>query len=254
MNLGSVDTRTFRGPHPAEVARTVASSAATLLVKSGCAAHEARRHVTLEDGSILYVPGEGAPEWSLGSGESAGGHLVSAQLVDMTPLAVADRIRGHLGMVASVSLAPDHLAEVVEFLADGDDSALVLHLVPRSLMVERLHPGRRIGPIDVSLDDYRRSTPDPLQQVEGDWLIHLDLDHRDVVDALALVAGIRPEEGPARPVELTRHGVVLRCAKPARDVHLAFPQPLGCGCDLASALEQVLSSAFPNPPRLHCAD
>ncbi|MET0997776.1 MAG: DUF2470 domain-containing protein [Marmoricola sp.] len=247
---------------PAERARTLVATAVELRVGVLNMTHEVGRHAVGSDGSVLFL----APPDSPGAVFRVAPRL-PAQVVTMTSVDVAsvpqrDRIRGSLRLTGPMRPALEPLPVGVRaHLAgpdprDADLAGPVLRLQPTRVSLS-WHCEAEPGPdlLEVPVEDYRASMPDPLTEYETQWLPHLQLDHAELLRTLAdHVCGGLEDSVDVRPLALDRFGLVLRLYGPERhhDLRLAFSREVLCGCEIRDAFNDLLRRAAPSAPGFTC--
>lgn len=235
------DAASLSVPRRAEVARTTVAAASSLRIGTLALTAETVRHAVDEDGSLLVVPAAGTPEHGFGLSGGRTRLTVQAIATDVCPVPLPDRVRSTVVLVGAVEVVGDEepigtLGSML--LAQGRTWQPLLRVVPKRVALHERRLGACSAPLEVDLGAYREAVPDPLLELEGEWLAHLDEGHADALGALAAAAGA-PVPRP-RAVALNRHGLRLRCGD--RDVEVAFGRPVGCGCDLAEAFEELLDA------------
>lgn len=227
---------------PADRARTVLATAPTLQVGTVVTTDDVGRHAVLPDGSLLFVAPPDSPASVCRVAPRLPSPPVSTTAVDLSPVPQPDRVRGRVHVTGRLGLAPDDLpAGARRHLTGGDPHAgPVLQLVP-----ERVTLVSPDGGTEVALDAYRQAGIDPLVDHEARWLPHLHADHPALVRALAeQVVGRLAAEVRVVPLAVDRHGLTLRVHRHdgGHDVHLDWPEPIGCGCELRPAMAALVES------------
>lgn len=252
-------TRSTRpGLTPAERARTVVASAASLDIGVLNLQNPVERHAVDGDGSVLFLPPAGSPERHFAVTRRLATPRLTAVARDLAPVACADRVRATV-------LLTGHLSPFDPAEARGQLAALVRHLTghpdPGEWNAER-QPILRLRPevvqmlpgsVAVPAEEYAASAPDPLTGYETQWLPHLARDHAEVLIALATahdpsLESIALSPYAVTPYALDRFGLVLRVRLPdgsTRDLRLDFPRPARCGCDVPPAFNDLLRSTLP---------
>lgn len=251
--------RTTTTARAAEMARTALARSTALRVATPTGEADVVRHAVAPDGTVLVVPGT-HPE----SGRPVlvpGGPVrtVLLTITDLTPTAVADRVRSVVEIVGKAGMVEGGLPAGARAHLLGPDE-IDLHrgiwiVAPRRVTISgpAVRETLGVGTREVDRESFRAAALDPLLPIEEEWLAHLDQGHPDVLAALAARArpGLAPS--PVRPVALDRRGLVVRHLASGQDVRIEFPAPVVCGCDLAEAFATLLDS-IPGGPRLDCAD
>ncbi len=250
-------TSNLRGPSAAVMARNILLSAPNLRMGLLNLMTDVRAHLVTADGDLLVVPASAAPERLAGFGGAMPMSGVHVMAYDLSPVPLADRIRGSLFLVAKIVGREDELdAEAARHLFGVEqvpEGELVLRLRPRRIQVTRRTAGEGEWVHDVDLAEYRVALPDPLLFSEDSWLNHLNRDHADVLSALAGRLTDAPWRGSVRPVALDAYGLTLRVGTPDRDLRLAFDAPARCGCEMVEAFGVLLDRMLPGGPWLDCA-
>jgi hypothetical protein len=109
--------------------------------------------------------------------------------------------------------------------------------------------------VEIPIEEYRGSAPDPLMEYEAQWLPHLHLDHSELLRTLAAhLYGDLDDSVDVRPLALDRFGLVLRLydRDGHHDTRLPFARPVTCGCEIRDAFNDLLQRASPHAPRFSC--
>ncbi|MFJ8604618.1 DUF2470 domain-containing protein [Streptomyces shenzhenensis] len=149
-----------------------------------------------------------------------------AELTDVAPTPVRDRVRARLALRGRLGIA------------EGSG----LGLRPAWAVLDEGGLAREIDPGELSL-----AAPDPLAACEAGMLAHLDTAHADAVARLTRLVEPRLLLGVVcvRPVRLDRFGLVLRVehARRHHDVRLAFAapalRPRQAGCQIRLLLARA---------------
>lgn len=250
----------FCGPGPAERARTLAYGVAgASLTALDLPEEHVAAHATGPDGSpLLLMPATSPVVQAL----PYAAHLpVTLRIADLTPVPLADRVRGTAwlhGWVTEVPVAsrreaavrisrlhprPDLLDVGVRIPSDEAPEWTIL-----ALEVAEAQVSDPWGEALVEPEDYAAASPDPFVLVEHALIAHLDACHRDELAALA-----RARFGPAAPavraVGLDRFGLRLRCHAPGPsgpppfDLRLPFPEPVADLASLRRAYRRLFQAA-----------
>ncbi|MEV3859009.1 DUF2470 domain-containing protein [Streptomyces sp. NPDC050095] len=215
-------------PTDAERARTILAAACSLTLTTGdghrldCVglhAVDAASRLVLLDPADPHLTAElaAAPRSGL---------AVYAELTDVAPVVVRDRVRARLSLSGRLTPA-------------GPDT-LVLRPA-RGALTE----GDTVRALDAAaLAD---AAPDPLATCEAELLSHLDSGHGDVLPELAaLVAELDlPGVARIRPVRLDRKGLVLRWERAGEqgDVRIAFLTEALAPYDVGLRIQELLDPA-----------
>ena len=225
--------------------------------------HDIGRHAVTPDGSLLFL----APPDSPGVFQVAPllpPDVVTATTVDVASVPQHDRVRGTLRLHGSLSAALEPLpAGVRHHLAGPDPEALesagrVLQLRPTRVTLSwHCERGDDTGlqPVEIPVEDYRTSFPDPVMAYEAQWLPHLQVDHAGLLRVLAAqVYDDLDDSVDVRPIALDRYGLVLRLYATGAhlDVRLPFSRAVTCGCEIRDAFNQLLEKASPQTPGFSC--
>lgn len=238
----------------AELARSILAGASSVLVGSLHPETEVGRHAVLDDGTVVFEHGAETSGRPWFAGEELPARHAQVVAVDVAPVPLADRVRGEVIMVGElVPLSGPLDPAVHEHLLAGRASgaAEFLAFTPRKLLVRSRLLAHLGGIVPLEEAHYRRARPDPLVTHEGDWLVHLDRGHADVLDLFARAAAPTGVSAVARPLRLDRGGVVVHVSTPssAFDVRFDFVEPVRCGCDLAWAFEDLVDRLEGAPVR-----
>lgn len=211
---------------PARWARTVLARAGGLVARGpSLPAQHVLAHTLTGDGELLMSVPAGTGLDLLGTAPPAGGSpIVVVEAVDLCPLAVPDRVRGHLYLAGPVhrrrpaAAGPWPLALEIQAIGFADPAG-------------RADPGRR-DRVRVSLEDFLGTCPDPMTHDEAAVLGHLAGSHPGELARLGARAGLAGPE-PVVPLALDSHGLTLRYRRPAPGpapgaglVRLEWPTPL----------------------------
>lgn len=233
---------------PAERARTIMATAATLRVISPDLTLDVHRHGVLPDGSVLFQ----AP---VDFADGLGANRISATAIDVATVPQPDRVRGEVTLTGPIDSVTEPLPAGMRLHLTGSDAldttATLVRLVPDRVALRwRCEAFEGHPPIcQVDLGNYRDAFPDPLLGYEANWLPHLQADHGPVLTALARhELGWDEDPADVRALSIDRYGLVLRvrdCGV-ALDLRLPFGRPVGCGCDVRDAFNALLRRAVPD--------
>lgn len=235
------------GPRPAERARTVLHAAPVLEVLAPPARGLVLDHGTDRDGRPLLIVVNGSA--LAGVVAAARGPVdVAVHAARLSPLRVADRLRGRVALRGTLDVVP--LAErglaLLQLARQGRaraacalpaDSSL-LRVEPVALDVD----GVGVGPVD-----YRRATPDPLVDAEPALLQTLLAERPH--DLAGLCAMLDPmllvDAVEIAPSGLDRYGLTVRIAgrRHVREARLPFVTPVDGPRDVPVALQVLLGRA-----------
>lgn len=259
-NAPGSDQRTS-GLTAAARARTIVAATTSLQVGILNQTTSVQRHAVTTDGTILFVPDPAAPERIFAVARNLPSQTVHASAQDLAPVARADRVRGSVLLTGRLGLhdgdLPPGARERLVGPAGDPDAGPVLALRPTRVALTWRCEVSDGAPraVDIPGEEYRSAQPDPLLTHESEWLSHLHKDHAEVVRALAAAAaGGLADDVVVHPLCLDRYGVVLRLLDDAghRDVRLAFPRPVACGCEVHAAFTDLLVGTLPEGPVLDC--
>jgi hypothetical protein len=254
---------------PAVAARTAVHTAASVRVGvGGRATTTALGHAVDADGDLLVAVSQRQVSVLAMFVTAQPGELVpgTAIATDLAPVAVADRVRRtvtlHGPLVTLTDAArsdAERLVRAREARCDPliwDGAARILRLEPTSITTyERCmcvgSPSDDGVEQKVPVGDYLAAQPDPLIDVEADWLCHLAADHESALTLLAMHAAPWLDEATLQvsPLAVDRSGLRLRTrtSHGCRDLHLAFDSPAECACEANHAINDlfVRASAVP---------
>ena len=232
---------------PAERVRSILATTSDLRVGVLNLADDVPRHAMTPGGSLLFLPAPDSPERIFCVAPNLPAQSVQATATDLAPVASPDRVRGQVHMTGKLGLFDRPLpAGALDLLTPpGAEPTTepVLQFVPQRISLtwacEDLGDTRAV---DVPVDDYRNSRPDPLAELEGDWLSHMHVGHPQALRALAQATTPGLDTRALRPLALDRHGIVLRlgAGSEAQDVRINFATPIRCGCEVREAFAELL--------------
>ncbi len=188
----------------------------------------------------------------------------AAVAVDVCPVPLRDRIRASVVLDGALGrVDPEPAGRVLkEFAAtwpwpevtaaSATDDLALLRLSPTTVRMTTgcgCHGTTEEDGDPVDLAAYARALPDPLAEIEGEWLGHLAAEHGDTMELLArhaapaaVAAGDR-----VRPCAIDRRGVSFRveaATPPPRgrcaEVRVAFAEPAACPCAAATAFDVLV--------------
>ena len=254
-----------RALDPAQRARTLVAGAVELRVGVLNLTHEISRHAVGSDGSLLFQAPADSPGNVFRVAPRLPPQVVTVTAVDVANVPQRDRVRGTLRLTGPMQPAPEPLPVAVRtHLAwpdprEFDTAGPVLRLRPSRVALawhcESGGPGGHES-LAIPAEEYSVARPDPLLQYEAQWLPHLNLDHSDVLRALAVHAcgGELDDSVDVRPLALDQFGLVLRLYTDAvpTDVRLAFRRVVSCGCEIREAFNDLLQRAAPHSPGFSC--
>lgn len=204
------------GPSAAERARTVLASAVSAEVTwldpaVGGAVESATR---VGDRYVLQEPGS----------DTVPGRPVLVEIADAAPLPMPDRIRARL--------------RIGGYAVVDDVAGQVLRICPRGVLLEQSGMWASIP-----VAEFCAAEPDPLAAHEGSILSHLDSSHARFVESLTALVEPEHLQGVVRvwPVQLDRHGIVLRLQylRRRRDVRVPFPTPARTADEIRAGLRAL---------------
>lgn len=195
---------------------------------------------------------------------------VTAIAVDVAPVPLRERIRATVVIGGRLGRVEPELAEpVLAAYADStpapeasretalDDFAL-LQVAPTAVRVTTgcgCYGDDQRGEL-VDLEAYRRARPDPLAEVEAEWLGHLVAHHGEVMAMLGLhaVRGAGQAGMRVRPCAIDRYGISFRpeplpggtssASGGCRDVLMPFPEPVSCLCGATEGFSTLVQDLF----------
>ncbi|AOW93808.1 DUF2470 domain-containing protein [Rhodococcus sp. WMMA185] len=175
------------------------------------------------------------------------------EYTDNSPLALREPVRSLVWLRGNLhALCEPHARSLADEVASefphpglldvGHDATLLqLHL-------ETAVIADSSGAESVDIEDLLAARPDPFRETESAWLLHLDEDHRELLDVLSrkLPRDIRRER--IRPLGIDRYGLRLRveCALGDRDIRLPFAAPVDDVTALSRALRVLAGCPFLN--------
>ncbi|SMC67390.1 Protein of unknown function [Janibacter indicus] len=225
------------------LARTVVATASCLEVGLMGSRAPVSRHATDGSGAVFFALAEAAPDCVHLAVPGEPGPVVDAVAYDVSSVAHPGRLRGlvRLSGPAEVMTEPvtDDLREHLGLAEDGLVGRLVPDTVTLEWTVERGRSDR--SPVDVDAGDYALADIDALGGWQDGWMAHLDQHHRD--DLRDLVAHEVQPVAVVRPVHADERGIVLRehMGTYQRDIRVAFPQRVRCGCEAVEALTSIMA-------------
>lgn len=263
-----VDTRTHTPTRPsqAERARTVLAAAASVSVRwdggrvdlLGCHHDDPKGDVilTLEASSTLARAAQAA------RGTSEEEIPVTVELTELCAVSVHDRVRsrvclgGWMSPISTYRPSPTTAATATPAGAapdtpigavTGSAGAVGLRITVAEVTFEE--NGRNSW---VTVEDYRRGTPDPLHSGAAEQLQHLAAHHGDAVAMLSRLCAPEDLLGVVRimPIALDRYGIVLRLEKLRghHDVRLPFRRRVDTGTQAAAELRHLLAEGSRQRP------
>jgi hypothetical protein len=173
------------------------------------------------------------------------------ELADTAPVPLREPVRGLLWITGWLRVlegeqARSAVLEVVEAkpdprLLDAGHGATVLRLTPASMVVADAEGTSSIRP-----SEFGDAEPDPFCQQEDQWLRHLELSHRDVVELLSRHLPENLRGGHVRPLGLDRLGLRLRveAVEGDHDVRIAFAHPVSTPKELSGELRRLMGCPF----------
>jgi hypothetical protein len=251
---------TYRPPAPtaAERARTIAARGGRAAVLPGAdeASSSASRAVPMlhhvhPDGTASLLFRDTDPLVGLALQAPRGELTAMLELADTAPVPLREPVRGLLWItgwlrVLSGEQARSAVLAVAEVkpdprLLDAGHGATVLRLVPASMVVADAE-----GTSPVRPSEFGDAQPDPFHQDEDQWLRHLELSHRDVVDLLSRHLPEHLRGGHVRPLGLDRLGLRLRveAVEGDHDVRIAFARPVTTAKELSGELRRLMGCPF----------
>lgn len=249
---------------PAERARTIIASATGLRVGVLNLTHEVGRHAVGIDGSLLFLAPADSPGAIFRVAPRLPAQVVTVTAVDVATVPQHDRIRGSLRLTGPMRPAIEPLpAGIREHLAGPDPQDVelagpVLRMQPTRVMLTwQCERGAGAGgpSVEIPVEEYRAALPDPMIELESQWLPHLLLDHTRLLRTLARAVHEGLDDSiDVRPLAMDRFGIVLRLYAEGRhlDRRLTFAKPVGCGCDLREAFDDLLRRVAPDEPGFSC--
>ncbi|MFI9380997.1 DUF2470 domain-containing protein [Kutzneria sp. NPDC052558] len=251
---------TYRPPAPtaAERARTIAVRGGRAAVLPGAdeASASASRTVPMlhhvhANGAATLLFRDNDPLVELARQAPRGELTGMLELADTAPVPLREPVRGLLWITGWLRVldgeqARSAVLEVVEAkpdprLLDAGHGATVLRLTPASMVVADAE-----GTSSVRPSEFGEAEPDPFCQHEDQWLRHLELSHRDVVELLSRHLPEHLRGGHVRPLGLDRLGLRLRveAVEGDHDVRIAFAHPVSTPKELSGELRRLMGCPF----------
>jgi hypothetical protein len=251
---------TYRPPAPsaAERARTIAARGGRAAVLPG--ADEASASASRTVPMLHHVHGDGVatllfrdndPLVALAAQAPRGELTAMLELADTAPVPLREPVRGLLWITGWLrTLAGEEaraaVLEVVDAkpdprLLDVGHGATVLRLTPASMVIADAE-----GTSSVRPNEFGEAEPDPFHRDEDQWLRHLELSHRDVVELLSRHLPEHLRGGHVRPLGLDRLGLRLRveAVEGDHDVRIAFERPVRTAEELSGELRRLMGCPF----------
>jgi hypothetical protein len=250
---------TYRPPAPtaAERARTIAARGGRAAVLPGSEeeAQGARTvpllHHVHPNGVATLLFRDNDPMVAAAAQAPRGELTGMLELADTAPVPLREPVRGLLWITGWLRALDGEEAraavlEVVEAkpdprLLDVGHGATVLRLTPASMVIADAE-----GTSSVRPSEFGEAEPDPFHRYEDQWLRHLELSHRDVVELLSLHLPENLRGGHVRPLGLDRMGLRLRveAAEGDHDVRIAFAHPVTTAKELSGELRRLMGCPF----------
>jgi hypothetical protein len=251
---------TYRPPAPtaAERARTIAARGGRAAVLPGAdeASVSASRTVPLlhhvhANGVATLLFRDNDPLVALAVQAPRGELTGMLELADTAPVPLREPVRGLLWITGWLRVlegeqARSAVLEVSEAkpdprLLDAGHGATVLRLTPASMVVADAE-----GTSSVRPSEFGEAEPDPFCLQEDQWLRHLELSHRDVVELLSRHLPENLRGGHVRPLGLDRLGLRLRveAVEGDHDVRIAFAHPVTTAKELSGELRRLMGCPF----------
>ncbi len=229
--------------HWAGLAKTIVASASSVDVGVTGSRSPVARHAMTRSGGLLFSLAEVAPDCAHLVVPGARGPVIEAVASDVSSVPHAARVRGAVHLTGRAEVMTEHVTdELLEHL-ELPPGGLVGQLVPETVALEwTVERTRSAAPlVDVDVADYVHAEVDPLGGWQDGWIAHLDAHHRD--DLRDLVADEVQPVAVVRPVHADATGIVLRehVGSYRRDLRVAFPQRVGCGCEAVEALKGLMA-------------
>lgn len=227
----------------AGLAKTIVATASSVEVGIMGSRAPVARHAVTRAGGLLFSLAEAAPDCAPLIAPGDQGPVLHAVAADVSSVPHAHRVRGVVQLTgrAEVMTEPvtDDLREHLGLAEDGLVGRLVPDTVTLEWTVERGRSDR--SPVDVDAGDYALADIDALGGWQDGWMAHLDQHHRD--DLRDLVAHEVQPVAVVRPVHADERGIVLRehMGTYQRDIRVAFPQRVRCGCEAVEALKSIMA-------------
>jgi Domain of unknown function (DUF2470) len=251
---------TYRPPAPSapERARTIAARGGRAAVLPGSdeeAASGARTvpmlHHVHATGVATMLFRDNDPLVEAATQAPRGEVTAMLELADTAPVPLREPVRGLLWITGWLRALTGEqvraaVLEVVESkpdprLLDAGHSATVLRLTPASMVIADAE-----GTSSVRPSEFGEAEPDPFHQYEDQWLRHLELSHRDVVELLSRHLPENLRGGHVRPLGLDRFGLRLRveAVEGDHDVRIAFAHPVTTPKELSGELRRLMGCPF----------
>lgn len=219
-------------PSPAERVRSMLATAASATLATAHVGVQLAGRPDFHRGVVVVRPGPADPLTPVVACAPPGSVGGTLHLADAAPVAVRQRIRARVMLRGWLETV------------DGDGAtALGLHV--RHVLLEQ---GSGLAAFDAAR--LHLVDPDPLAQVEAEWLQRLATAHAEALAPLAarLSSGPVPaardaQEHLVRPLALDRYGLVVRVegAGQHHDLRLPFPSPVRTPQQASAALRALLS-------------
>ncbi|GAC58057.1 hypothetical protein GOHSU_29_00400 [Gordonia hirsuta DSM 44140 = NBRC 16056] len=184
------------------------------------------------------------------AGQELDGIPAMLELADCAPISLRERVRSLIWLSGRVHSVPAALERELAVEITGDHPDARLLDVGHGHCLLRLHVDNAViasatGAASVDAHTLSGAEPDPFWEYEGQWLSHLEADHRDLVDRLTLLFPDHLRDGRVRPLGLDRFGITFRVETPTadNDVRLSFDRPCTGVGDLSAALHDLVAHA-----------
>lgn len=173
-------------------------------------------------------------------------------VLDPAPLPLREPVRGRLSLIGSIRLldgkqAHDEVLTVAEQrpdsrLLEAGHGATVVRLSSTTLAVTDTDGSQPVHP-----DEFAAVRPDPFCLIEDEWLQHLEIAHRPLVDGLARHLPTELHGGQIWLLGVDTYGLRLRVETSDRDhdLRLLFPRPALDTQHLMAAVDRLLNHPLP---------
>jgi hypothetical protein len=190
---------------------------------------------------LLFVAGTGTREAVFSNAASWRRPDVTAEVVDVSPVPMRDRVRGVLTLTGNLS------SEVVDAGMFGQPQR-VCRLEPTSVTLAWCTAPE---PVSADLEEYQAAVPDLISSCEREHLVHLHEEHGVLLGALA--AAVSADgiviDAEVRPLALDSGGLELRVERSGERNHvrLPFASPAECACELRAAMSSLVAHWLAEP-------
>jgi hypothetical protein len=209
-------------------------------------------HLRLGGDVIIGAPAGSAGTSELARSGSAGLPAV-LEFADHAPLRLRETVRSLVWLRGHAYAVPaQHAFEIADGVAADYPYPALLDIGHTTtllqLRIESAVIADASGAEPACPDQIRLASPDPFWEVESHWLQHLDVDHADVVDQLALRHAPALRRGQVRPLAIDQYGITLRAESDDgdHDLRLPFSEPATDVEALSRAVRLLIGCPFVN--------